>query len=97
MTVSVSPLKPGSLVDSLRVDRVLGQGAFGITYLVTDTVLDKSFALKEFLPAGLVRRGPDQGIEPSSDEARAAFADGLKQFMAEGRTAAGLDHPPADR
>ena len=93
MTVSVSPLKPGSLVDSLRVDRVLGQGAFGITYLVTDTVLDKSFALKEFLPAGLVRRGSDQRIEPSSDETRAAFADGLKQFMAEGRTAAGLDHP----
>jgi hypothetical protein len=47
------------MVDTLRIDRVLGSGAFGITYLVTDTLLGTPFALKEYLPRDLVRRLPD--------------------------------------
>ena len=31
-----------------RIDRVLGQGGFGITYLATDLSLDKHVAIKEF-------------------------------------------------
>ena len=48
MNASVPALPPGARVDTLRIDRVLGHGAFGITYLVTDTVLASPFALKEF-------------------------------------------------
>jgi serine/threonine protein kinase len=49
-------LAPGAIVDQLRIDRVIGQGAFAITYLVTDQVLNKSFALKEFLPRHSIRQ-----------------------------------------
>lgn len=88
------PLPAGSRIDSLRIDRVLGQGAFGITYLVTDTVLDTPFALKEYFPPQLARRAGDGRVEiPQADDRAAAFRDGLRHFLNEGRTAARLDHP----
>ena len=87
------PLNPGTRIDSLRIDRVLGQGSFGVTYLVTDTVLDTSFALKEYLPRGLVRRGEGGQLQAVDDTARERFVKGLAAFLAEGRTAAGLEHP----
>ena len=86
-------LPPGSRVDSLRVDRVLGDGAFAVTYLVTDTVLDTAFALKEYLPRGLVRRADDGRVEPVDEAAAARFREGLAHFLAEGRTVARLNHP----
>lgn len=70
------PLPPGTLVDTLRIDRVLGAGAFGVTYLVTDTLLGTPFALKEYLPRDLAGGAPD----------------GLQHFLAEGRTLARLAH-----
>ena len=86
-------LPPGSIVDKLRVDRVLGHGAFGITYLVTDELLGQSFALKEYLPAAHVRRAEDKQLQAIDEPSAAIFATGLAQFMAEGRTVAPLDHP----
>ena len=94
---AVDALPPGALVDTLRIDRVLGAGAFGVTYLVTDTVLGTPFALKEYLPRELAGRAPDgrlRALDPgdgaSATEAR--FAAGLEQFLAEGRTLARLAH-----
>jgi formylglycine-generating enzyme required for sulfatase activity len=85
-------LPPGFRLDALRVDRVLGQGAFGITYLVTDTVLGASFALKEYLPRDRVTRAADGRLETTGPESAAAFNTGLEHFLAEGRTVAALDH-----
>jgi formylglycine-generating enzyme required for sulfatase activity/serine/threonine protein kinase len=85
-------LPPGSTVGGLRIDRVLGQGAFGVTYLVTDTTLDKSFALKEFLPRDLAARNPDGTLRLDGPEADRRFAEGLGAFLEEGRTMARLEH-----
>lgn len=85
-------LPPGTRVDSLRIDRVLGQGAFGVTYLVTDTVLDKSFALKEYLPRHLASRNLDGTLQPANPEAEQPFSNGLAGFLEEGRTIARLEH-----
>lgn len=91
MSTAPLALAPGTCVESLRVDRVLGHGAFGITYLVTDTVLDSSFALKEFVPADLVLR-EGATLRPVDEGARAHFEAGLRHFLDEGRTVAGLEH-----
>src|SRR5512134_204317 len=93
--LSPEALPPGALVDTLRIDRALGAGAFGITYLVTDTLLGTPFALKEYLPRDLVRRLPDGRLQPlgaAEGSADAAFAAGLEHFVAEGRTVARLAH-----
>ena len=92
MTESSLALTPGSTVDKLRIDRVLGQGAFGITYLVTDEVLGKSFALKEYLPREQVLRKEDGALRAISEKAEAIFTTGLSHFLTEGRTVAPLDH-----
>ena len=92
MTESSLALAPGSTVDKLRIDRVLGQGAFGITYLVTDKVLGKSFALKEYLPRGQVMRKEDGTLTAISEQAGKIFTTGLAYFLTEGRTVAPLDH-----
>jgi len=54
-----SALQPGSHIADLQINAILGVGAFGITYLVTDPAIGTRFALKEFLPAKLVSRGED--------------------------------------
>ena len=93
MSAVSQALTPGSTVDKLRIDRVLGQGAFGITYLVTDELLGKSFALKEFLPRDHVRRAEDGSLQPVREESSTVIATGLAHFLEEGRTLALLDHP----
>jgi len=84
-------LPPGSRIEELRVDAVLGQGAFGVTYRVTDTRLDTTCVLKEYLPRDQVQRDADGRLSPTGAAGR--FAAGRDAFIAEGRTAARLDHP----
>jgi len=93
MTGKSLALAPGSIVDKLRIDRVLGQGAFGITYLVTDEVLGKSFALKEYLPRDHAIRQEDGSLQPAREASATLFTTGLSYFLSEGRTVAPLDHP----
>ncbi len=93
MTGKSLALAPGSVVDKLRIDRVLGQGAFGITYLVTDEVLGKSFALKEYLPREHAIRREDGSLQAINEASTTLFNDGLSYFLTEGRTVAPLDHP----
>ena len=90
---TASPLAPGTLIDELRIDRVLGRGASGVTYLVTDTVLDRTFTLKEYLPGRGVVRRDDGVLEAADPKCRDNFERGLQAFVDEGRTIARFDHP----
>ena len=92
MSVVSLALAPGAVIDNLRIDRVLGQGAFAITYLVTDQVLNKSFALKEYLPRELVSRSEDGVLAPGNAEVSSQYSTGLSYFLTEGRTVAQLEH-----
>ena len=92
MAVVSLALAPGAVIDQLRIDRELGHGAFGITYLVTDLQSNQSFALKEYLPRDLVSRSRDGRLSPSGQEHEEAYRSGLNHFLEEGRLVARLRH-----
>ncbi len=51
-------LPEGSILDRYRIERVLGKGGFGITYLARDTGSQQLVVIKENLPLGLALRDP---------------------------------------
>jgi len=75
------------------LERVLGQGGFGITYLARDTNLDQSVAIKEYLPVDVATRRADTTVRARSDEQGERYRWGLERFIREARTLARFDHP----
>ena len=75
-----------------RIDGVLGQGGFGITYLAHDTNLDQSVAIKEYLPVECAMRVNDYTVAPRTDSQDDRYQWGLERFIGEARTLARFDH-----
>ncbi len=75
------------------LERVLGQGGFGITYLARDTNLDQPVAIKEYLPVDVATRRADATVRARSDEQNERYRWGLERFIREARTLARFDHP----
>jgi hypothetical protein len=75
------------------LERVLGQGGFGITYLARDTNLDQLVAVKEYLPGEVATRRPDGTVRARTDAQRERYRWGLDRFIREARTLARFDHP----
>ncbi len=86
-------LPPGYRLGWYNIEKVLGQGGFGITYLATNVNLNRAEALKEYLPREIAARQPDHRMATSSADDQAPFRHGLKGFVAEARTLARLKHP----
>jgi tetratricopeptide (TPR) repeat protein len=85
-------LQSGYLLHWYRIDSVLGQGGFGITYLAHDANLDHPVAIKEFLPVEMAMRDADLSVQPSSQDMDERFRWGLDRFVAEARTLARFRH-----
>jgi serine/threonine protein kinase len=86
-------LTPGFKLHWYVIDRVLGQGGFGITYLARDTNLDQMVAIKEFLPGEIALRVEDVSVQPRTANDSEQYEWGLDRFMSEARTLARFDHP----
>jgi serine/threonine protein kinase len=86
-------LKPQYRLHWYTIERVLGQGGFGITYLARDTNLDQLVAIKEYLPVEVVARGEDGRVRSRGDGQRERYRWGLDRFIQEARTLARFDHP----
>ncbi len=97
--MSVAPLshrnalRNGTELHWYTVERVLGQGAFGITYLATDNNLHRPVAIKEYLPGQLAHREQDGSVLALTDELVDEYDAGLKRFIFEARTLARFEHP----
>jgi serine/threonine protein kinase/HAMP domain-containing protein len=86
-------LPPGFRLHEYRIDRVLGQGGFGITYLATDVNLNTRVAIKEYLPEEIAFRKSGQTVSAHSSRYRDRYKSGLDSFLVEGRTLATFRHP----
>jgi serine/threonine protein kinase len=86
-------LRPGYMVHWYRIERILGQGGFGITYLAEDTNLNQRVAVKEYLPLEVAMRESDFSVHPVSENHSESFIWGLERFVEEARTLARFDHP----
>ena len=86
-------LAPGFHLFEYRIDAVLGQGGFGVTYLATDVHLNTQVAIKEYLPGEFAQRSSDKSVSPRWPEDSAVYQDGLDNFLVEARTLATFRHP----
>src|SRR4051812_11687283 len=91
--MATQALPAGYGLQEYRIERLLGVGGFGLTYLARDENLNLQVALKEYLPGEISLRTADQSITPSSKETAESFAWGKRRFLDESRTLASFRHP----
>ncbi|MFM1813620.1 MAG: hypothetical protein RLZ98_315 [Pseudomonadota bacterium] len=80
------------LAGDFRIERVLGAGGFGITYLARDLVLDRAVTIKEYFPVDFAARGGSNDAVPRSHDCVSDYEWGLDRFIEEAKTLAQFDH-----
>lgn len=88
-------LKEGTLLQGgrYRIDRVLGQGGFGITYLGEHAMLGRKLAIKEFFMKGFCNRDTEtSGISVGSEGSREIVERFRMKFIKEARSIYRLRH-----
>jgi serine/threonine protein kinase len=89
----IPALPAGYALQEYRIEKLLGVGGFGLTYLATDANLKLKVALKEYLPGDIATRGTDQSVAPTSTQTAEDFMWGKRRFLDESRTLASFRHP----
>ena len=88
-------LQAGTLLQGgkYKIEKVLGQGGFGITYLATQEFFDRHVCIKEFFFKDYCERG-SQGEVTSCTTSNKDLVDRfLNKFIKEARTISRLEHP----
>ena len=89
-------LQPGTFLQGgkYKIERVLGQGGFGITYLATQVSLNRNVAIKEFfMKENCQRATDDRTMTVPSDGSRDLVDGALYKFRQEALKLASISHP----
>jgi serine/threonine protein kinase len=86
MTQRGDALMQGYELDRYRIERILGEGGFGITYLAQHTHTGKPVAIKEYLPSEFALREGGSTVLPRGSKSENAYRWGLARFMDEAKT-----------
>ncbi len=90
---NTNSLYGGYLLHWYEINQVIGRGGFGITYLAHDQNLDRSVAIKEFMPEDFATRESDSTVNPKTGEHKTLYDWGLERFISEARILAKFNHP----
>ena len=74
-------LPHGTVVNGYRIERVLGSGGFGVTYLAFD-LLQQRFAIKEYYPRQFATR-QHMTVQPTTREDAKLFEECRERFLRE--------------
>ena len=88
-------LRKGSKIAAgrFKIERVLGQGGFGITYLAVHTVLEETVAIKEFFMKGVCERDGDTSQVTVSNVGNEELVSRYREkFLKEARNIYRLKH-----
>ena len=80
------------LVGDYRIERVLGAGGFGITYLADEIALARLVTIKEYFPSDFAARADGVEAAPRSQDCAGDYRWGLDRFIEEAQTLARFDH-----
>ncbi len=81
------------LLNEYRIDRVLGHGGFGITYLGHNKSLNTQVAIKEYFPSEFAYREDTATIRSLQTSTDKVFAWGRQRFLEEAQTLGKFRHP----
>jgi serine/threonine protein kinase len=81
------------LVGDFRIERMLGAGGFGITYLADEIALHRRVTIKEYFPSDFAARAGGIEAAPRSQDCAGDYRWGLDRFIEEAQTLAKFDHP----
>ncbi len=81
------------LVGDYRIQRVLGAGGFGVTYLADELALSRLVTIKEYFPSDFAARKDGIEAAPRSSDSAGDFKWGLDRFIEEAQTLAKFDNP----
>ena len=88
------PLSIGTVLRGrYRLEQVLGQGTFWLTYLARDQQRKEQVVVKEYLPLETAMRREDGRIEARLESLHALFAAGRSRVLEEAEKLSGLAHP----
>lgn len=82
----------GTRLHEFEVRGLIGHGGFSYVYLAKDHSLQRTVALKEYMPASLAIRLSDRSVAARTEHAKATFDAGLRSFVNEARLLAQFDH-----
>lgn len=85
-------LRIGARIGEFEITRRIGDGGFSIVYLAMDHSLERTVALKEYMPSSLASR-VGVTVQARSQRHRDTFDAGLRSFVNEAKLLASFDHP----
>ena len=78
-------LPAGHRFNEFEIKEVIGGGGFGIVYRAWDHLLERTIAIKEYLPVSLVSRDEHLTIALRGERYQKLFTAGLNSFIQEAR------------
>jgi non-specific serine/threonine protein kinase len=83
----------GMLLGDFKITNVIGFGGFGMVYLAYEKLLDRTVAIKEYLPVSIAGRVGDQTVRVRSLDQLETYEAGLRSFVREAQLQARFSHP----